>query len=121
MEKVMIPKRDPDRQYTVTQADFNRLGPNGITKMLKDYGFRFMNDTCPVMIEQPYTKSAIDGGYSTIYRQWDLTEEERQERDEKSRVSGSGDEPTVGAVANDDADGMHEPDDEAELDEPDNY
>jgi hypothetical protein len=53
----------------VDQADFS---PALFTARLKEAGFKFDNDTCPVKIRKPWLRLDANDGMA-VYIQWDLS------------------------------------------------
>ena len=66
-----IPDRKPDREVFISFDEFDSLGgPDGMTRHMKELGFRFDSESCPVKLSQP--KRVINGPEGSTFQQWDV-------------------------------------------------
>jgi hypothetical protein len=58
------------RTCTLTQDDQLNFDPVAFTERLREAGFKFDRDTCPVKITKPWDMVKAGDG-TLVYRQWD--------------------------------------------------
>lgn len=58
------------RVYVLSKREQEHFNPVELTESLKDAGFIFDADTCPVKIKEPWNRTARSDG-TVVYRQWE--------------------------------------------------
>ena len=58
------------RTYTLTREEQQHFDPIAFTEALRECGFKFDNETCPIKITKPWD-TVPGANYAVIYRQWD--------------------------------------------------
>jgi len=58
------------REFTVTPKMAIELGPDGVMRQMKEQGFRFVSETCPIKLADHYSIEGFEGGI-VVYKQWE--------------------------------------------------
>jgi hypothetical protein len=57
------------REFKITQAEFNQLGPDGLVNKMEEAGFKFLSKTCPIKFSPHFKVEEVDG--LIIFKQWE--------------------------------------------------